>query len=461
MRQFVGPLLRTGNVNVQELQMMFPLLEAIVSYIDEGVLIAGKDGQVLFQNPAAGELLGMKVSMPVENLGDAGGIDLFGQMQKAREQQQNSLGGQDAADSIRFERRIHVGGAQRDLEFHCCRASAMTGDMMLLIVRDRTAKRRLEAVLDRASSDLITNDPQMMGVIERVKQVAPTDASVLIQGESGTGKTHIARMVYHNSQRADKPLVEVNCAAIPESLIESELFGHVKGAFTGASQERPGRFLSANGGTLFLDEVGEIPLHLQAKLLRVIQDKEFEPVGSDKPIKVDVRIIAASNQNLRQNVDNGEFRSDLYYRLAVIPLYIPALRERPGDIPLLLQYFCHNLERRGYADDVECGAEAMRMMMDYPWPGNVRELENAVEHALICAVNKKVSPESLPQDVRVYADNRQDRFAEQPAEERNGRMRQDIVIALDQAGGNKSKAAESLGIDRSTLWRRMRKMNLQ
>ncbi|PLX45487.1 MAG: hypothetical protein C0605_00880 [Hyphomicrobiales bacterium] len=336
----------------------------------------------------------------------------------------------------------------------------MTGDMMLLIVRDRTAKRRLEAVLDRSGSDLITNDPQMLAVLERVQQVAPTDASVLVQGESGTGKTHIARMVHHNSQRADKPLVEVNCAAIPESLIESELFGHVKGAFTGASQERSGRFLSADGGTLFLDEVGEIPLHLQAKLLRVIQDKEFEPVGSDKPVKVDVRIIAASNQNLRQNVDNGEFRSDLYYRLAVIPLYIPALRERPGDIPLLLQYFCHNLERRGYADDVECGAEAMRMMMDYPWPGNVRELENAVEHALICAVNKKVSPESLPQDVRVYADSRQAPSAEQNPEDRYGRMRQDIVIALDQADGNKSKAAEALGIDRSTLWRRMRKMNI-
>ncbi len=440
--------------------MMFPLLEAIVSYIDEGVLIAGNDGQVLFQNPAAGELLGMKVSMPVENLCNAGGIDLFAQMKKAREEQLNGSSRHGRGDSVLFERRIQVGGSQRDLEFHCCRASNMTGDMMLLIVRDRTAKRRLEAVLDRSGSDLITNDPQMLAVLERVQQVAPTDASVLVQGESGTGKTHIARMVHHNSQRADKPLVEVNCAAIPESLIESELFGHVKGAFTGASQERSGRFLSADGGTLFLDEVGEIPLHLQAKLLRVIQDKEFEPVGSDKPVKVDVRIIAASNQNLRQNVDNGEFRSDLYYRLAVIPLYIPALRERPGDIPLLLQYFCHNLERRGYADDVECGAEAMRMMMDYPWPGNVRELENAVEHALICAVNKKVSPESLPQDVRVYADSRQAPSAEQNPEDRYGRMRQDIVIALDQADGNKSKAAEALGIDRSTLWRRMRKMNI-
>ncbi len=442
---------------MQELQTMFPLLEAIVSYIDEGVIIADREGRVLFQNPSAGELLGNRPSVPVETLKKAGGLNLANKISKIRKNAAKAKGGDG---SVKFELRVGNGGRKRDLEFNCCRASQMTGDMVLLIIRDRTEKRRLEAVLDRSGSDIITNDPRMLEMLERVDQVAPTDASVLIQGESGTGKTQIARLLHRKSQRAGKPLVEVNCAAIPESLIESELFGHVKGAFTGANQERAGRFQTADGGTLFLDEIGEIPLHLQAKLLRVIQDKELEPVGSDKSIKVDVRIVAASNRNLRQMVDEGLFRSDLYYRLAVIPLTIPPLKERPGDIPLLLQYFCHNLERRGYGDDIECGSEAMRMMMNYPWPGNVRELENAVEHALICAVDKKVYPESLPQDVRDFSENPKTSSMAFVGPDTRKEFRQDIVIALQKAGGNKSKAAEALGIDRTTLWRRMRKLDL-
>ncbi len=443
---------------MQELQTMFPLLEAIVSYIDEGVIIADRNGRVLFQNPSVGELLGNKPSIPVETLTRAGGVNL---VEEIRKQRGNIRKNGDENQAVKFEMRFSSGGQPRDLEFHCCHASQMTGDMVLLIVRDRTAKRRLEAVLDRSGSDMITNDPQMLKIFERVDQVAPTDASVLIQGESGTGKTQVARMIHRKSQRADKPLIEVNCAAIPETLIESELFGHIKGAFTGASSGRSGRFQSADSGTLFLDEVGEIPLHLQAKLLRVIQDKELEPVGSDKPVKVDVRIIAASNQNLRQMVDEGKFRGDLYYRLAVIPLTIPPLKQRPGDIPLLLQYFCHNLERRGYASDIECGPDAMRMMMDYPWPGNVRELENAVEHALICAVDKMVYPESLPQDVREYSNTSKTASMAYAGPDTRKEFRQEIMIALSRANGNKSKAAETLGIDRTTLWRRMRKLGLQ
>ncbi len=436
---------------------MFPLLEAIVSFIDEGVIIATRDGNVIFQNPAAGELLGIKSSEPIKSLKEAGAVNLIDCLEEAGKASGAKEKQRPQGHTAMFELRVRTNSGYRDLEFHFCLSNRMTGDLILLIMRDRTQQRRLEAVLNRPSSDLITNDPAMLEVFDRIEQIAPTEASVLIQGESGTGKTQIARMIHRKSHRSGKAMVELNCAAIPETLIESELFGHKKGAFTGATQDRTGRFQSADGSTLFLDEISELPLHLQAKLLRVIQDKSFEPVGADHPVKVDVRIIAAANQNLRDMVDEGTFRADLYYRLAVIPIHIPALRDRPGDIPLLLQYFCHNLESRGYPNDIECGTEAMRMMMDYPWPGNVRELENAVEHALICARDKKVSPEALPQDVRNYCDMR-------PAMDKgheDSHMRMEIISALAKADGNKLQAARELGIDRTTLWRRMRKLNLQ
>ncbi|MCW8910624.1 MAG: sigma-54 dependent transcriptional regulator, partial [Gammaproteobacteria bacterium] len=278
-------------------------------------------------------------------------------------------------------------------------------------------------------------------------------------GESGTGKTQLARLTHSQSQRSKEAFIEVNCAAIPESLLESELFGHVKGAFTGASSDRLGRFQSANMGTLFLDEVGEIPLHLQAKLLRAIQDQEFEMVGSDKPVKVDVRIIAASNKNLREMVDKGKFRADLFYRLAVIPLTIPSLRERPGDISLLSKHFCSRLVARGYPDNVTCSNEATRMMMDYPWPGNVRELENAVEHGLICAIDGEVKTESLPQDVREYSRSLIKQNILTEVDEK--RHASEIESILKMVKGNKAEAARMLGVNRTTLWRWIQKYNIE
>jgi transcriptional regulator with GAF, ATPase, and Fis domain len=265
-------------------------------------------------------------------------------------------------------------------------------------------------------------------------------------------------MIHTQSSRANQAFVEVNCAAIPETLIESELFGHVKGAFTGASSDRLGRFQSANMGTLFLDEVGEIPLHLQAKLLKAIQDQEFEMVGSDKPVKVNVRIIAASNKNLRLMVDKGKFRADLFYRLAVIPITIPSLRERPGDISLLSKYFCNRLVARGYPDNVTCSNEATRVMMDYPWPGNVRELENAVEHGLICAIDGEVRSESLPQDIREYSRNlsKQHNLSEEDEKRHAG----EIASVLKMVAGNKAEAARILGVNRTTLWRWIQKYDI-
>lgn len=449
---------------MQDFSGIVPLLEAIVSHLDEGVMITDRSGNILFMNPAAKTILASERDgrqAAFKHITNFRSIDLAAIMREA-------FYGDDLADGElrsklkKFQRDISERHRIRHVEIQCCMTCEQHGRLRLFIVRDTTRERRLAALLDRAATDLITSDPKMIDVLRRIDQVAPEQAAILLQGESGTGKTHIARLIHRLSDRAAKPFIEINCAAIPETLLESELFGHVKGAFTGAIQDRKGRFLAAHKGTLFLDEVGEIPLHLQAKLLRAIQDKQFEPVGADRSVHVDVRVISSSNRRLRDMVDSGRFRADLYYRLAVIPLDIPALRERPSDIPLLLKHFCGNISARGHPGGVDCNSEAMRMLMDYPWPGNVRELENAVEHAVICARNGVVVPESLPADIRNYC-RRDDTIGREITNFRRESEEQsrEIVEALKKAHGNKSIAAELLGINRSTLWRRMRRLELE
>jgi len=447
-------------MHLKELDTMLPIINAIVSYVDEGVVIADQSGQILYHNQVAADLLGIPASRPIATLSDIKTVHLQAALKHAR------TGARDATDKasqnkpnfVRFTLQAQIHGHKRELEFHSCVADGADAGFQLIMIRNTAELRFLDVASPPTEIDLVTTDPAMQEIIERVHQVAPQNATVLLQGESGTGKTHIARMIHRLSKRADHSFVEINCAAIPENLLESELFGHVKGSFTGATQDRAGRFQAAHKGTLFLDEVGEIPLHLQAKLLRAVQDQEFEPVGSDKTVKVDVRIISASNRRLRDVVDKGDFRADLFYRLAVIPLYIPALRERPSDIPELLKHFCSNLEAHGFAGDVECTSEAMQMMTDYPWPGNVRELENAVEHALICAVDKQVLPKSLPQDIRKYSASRYGQPLENGDSESD--QRAELEKALAQARGNKTLAAKYLGVDRTTLWRRCRKLNI-
>lgn len=442
-----------------------PILEAVVSYIDEGVIIADTGGNVIYQNPSVMELFGMK-NEPVTKLREIGDFNLQKLMLRAAiDAGEVDAAGRPTGQFVRFEQRIKINDGFRHLQFHCGLVNTENKDvkLRLILVRDNTEQRRLEAVFDPSLHDMSTNDPRMLEILNRIQQIAPTDASILLQGESGTGKTQLARIIHRFSQRSHMPFIEVNCAAIPESLIESELFGHVKGAFTGATQDRIGRFQAANHGTLFLDEVTEMPLHLQAKLLRAVQDKEFEMVGSDKTTKVDVRIISASNRNLKDMVNNDEFRSDLFYRLAVIPLTIPSLRNRPGDIPVLINHFCQRLAQRGYnTSNLKCSNDAMSLMMDYPWPGNVRELENAVEHGIICAKNNQVDASSLPQDIREYSKRQPPAhdLHTLEADEDESFMRE-IEIALEEANYNKVKAAEILGIDRSTLWRRMKKYNLE
>jgi len=311
---------------------------------------------------------------------------------------------------------------------------------------------------------LIGKSRRMQEIFEQIEMLAENDVTVLIQGETGTGKGVIARAIHLNSHRADGPFVTVNCAALPEPLLESELFGHVKGAFTGAVADKPGRFELADGGTIFLDEIGEIPTHVQAKLLRAIEDKEFERIGGTKTIKVDVRIIAATNKDLREEVKAGRFREDLFYRLNVISIEVPPLRERREDIPLLVRFFIDRFNGE-FGKQIEgISQQAMDLILRYNWPGNVRELENAIEHAFVHCRGGLIMPEHLPLEIR-----KGDSFPGiapffnlQPGENPLEAAERAVIIrVLEETGWRVGKAAEILGISRPTLWRKMKRYGIK
>jgi transcriptional regulator with PAS, ATPase and Fis domain len=445
---------------LKALDDLLPILESIVSFIDEGVIIAEPDGAVIYHNPSAYQLLGLPANQPITNLNRIADLNFKKSMVRAAIEAGNAdAAGKLGSAFVRFTEKIRFHGQTRYINFHTglVEVDDHHRKVRLVIMHDQTEMVQLDSVLASGGTEIKTRDPHMLSILTQLRQIAPTEAFVLLQGASGTGKTRLARLIHQHSQRANAAFVEVNCAAIPDSLIESELFGHIRGAFTGATQSRPGRFQSADRGTLFLDEISEIPLHLQAKLLKVLQEQAFEMVGSDKTTRVNIRVIAASNRNLRQLVEDDRFRADLYYRLAVIPLDLPSLHERPGDIPLLIDHFLEKLAARGYPSELTYSQDAVRMMLDYPWPGNVRELENAVEHGVICAQDGIITPDSLPMDIRRhFLDERNS--SQSPTEEQQRAL---IVKVLQQAEGNRSLAAELLGIDRTTLWRRMQKFGIK
>ncbi|MDR0577338.1 MAG: sigma-54 dependent transcriptional regulator [Candidatus Accumulibacter sp.] len=304
-------------------------------------------------------------------------------------------------------------------------------------------------------SEIIGQSPAMRRILDMAASVASSEVTVLIGGESGTGKELLAKLIHANSKRRAGPYVAVNCAALTETLLESELFGHERGAFTGAEKRREGRFLAASGGTIFLDEIGEMLLPMQAKLLRAIQEREIQRVGGDRAIKVDIRILAATNKNLREEVEKGNFRQDLYYRLNVVSLELPALRERVEDIPLLAAHFLRQHAAKNEKTVKGFTPGAMDRMVKYPWPGNVRELENTVERAVVLLMGEYISERELPPNLLDGEGDGAARgmnFAGMTLEEIEKII---VTQTVENVGGNKSEAARRLGITRKTLASKM------
>ena len=331
-----------------------------------------------------------------------------------------------------------------------------------LSVENRELRRQLSEAAARPG--ILGRSPAMLAMQETIATVAPTEATVLITGESGTGKELVARALHSGSARADKPMVTVNCAALAENLLESELFGHEKGSFTGADRRREERFVQANGGTLFLDEIGEMPLPLQAKLLRALQEGEVQRVGSDAPLTVDVRVLAATNRDLREEVARRRFREDLYFRLNVISLEVPPLRDRGEDIPVLAAHFLERFAGRNRKSIRGFSPQAVDSLLRYAWPGNVRELENAVERAVILCNGDLITRRELPAAITEAAAPEEaasaavGALAGLPLDELERRA---IGETLRCTGDNKSEAARQLGITRATLHNKLRKYGLE
>ncbi len=307
---------------------------------------------------------------------------------------------------------------------------------------------------------ILGSSHKMKDLFDLIENAAQSDAPVIIFGESGTGKELVAKAIHEAGLRKDKPFIKVNCAALNESLLESELFGHVKGAFTGAYRSRQGRFEAAQGGDIFLDEIGDLPLSTQVKLLRVLEEKVIERVGDNRPIPVDVRIITATNRDLQKLVEEGRFREDLFFRINVIPIHLPPLRERREDIPILAEAFFRRVKLKSGKEIKGISKEAMDLLMGYPWPGNVRELKNAFEYAFVACQGPYIEPYHFAPHILNSQSVGQTVPREKVVISRDGQKRAELIEALRKAGGNQSEAARILGVSRVTVWNRMKKYGI-
>ncbi len=365
-------------------------------------------------------------------------------------------------------RPLHLLGNLRLLRAEDASVTGAVGtftDLTKWVVQQSPAPQASDARA-RALGGLVGKSKAMLEVMRRIELAAQSDVSTLVRGESGTGKELAARAIHDLSLRRAKPFVAINVAAIPESLLESELFGHVKGAFTGALRDKQGVFAQASGGTLFLDEIGELPVALQAKLLRVLQERKVRPVGSDRDIDVDVRLVCATHRDLAQRMEAGHFREDFYYRVRVFEIELPPLRERRLDIPLLAQHFVDELAPRYRKSVKGLTREALECLVEAPWPGNVRELRNAIEHAMVVAHGEYLGLVDLPAELRAARDRARGtaessaRPAPPGLTPEQSAERASILATLERTRWNRTLAAELLGISRMTLWSKLKKYDL-
>jgi PAS domain S-box-containing protein len=437
-------------------------LKLILDNLDLGIFTVNRGGHITFFNKAAELLTGYSRR---EVLGKSS-ADLFGQNSLNVPNLLNeATAGEDLRRSVRSSMTTRDGvKVPVRADYLPLRNESRQVVGGLATLHDLTLVQQLNEVISERYSlhNMIGREPAMQRVFELARMVSGSDATVIIEGPTGTGKDLLAKVIHSQSRRAERPFVKVNCAAVPENLLESEFFGYVKGAFTGAERNKPGRFQLADGGTIFLDEIGDLPLSLQAKLLRVLEDREFYPLGSRQTVRVDVRIISATNLDLEQMVARGRFREDLFYRLNVMRIELPPLRQRRADIPLLIR---HILKRLGAARASRVSGiskAAFEVLLNYPYPGNVRELENILEHALIVCQGEEIRRQHLPG----YVQTTDRRLAPAPpaaaargeGAEAEDRLR--IREALRCSGGRRNQAARLLGIDRTTLWRRIKRLGL-
>ncbi len=437
-------------------------LKIILDNLDVGILTVNRGGLVTFFNQAAEKISGYDRR---EILGQSCSKIFSGQQAKDVCLLQESITTGQSKSSHNGE-MIDKDGMTVPIRANYMalknEKSAIIGGLATFY--DMTLVHQLDKAISNQYNfhDMIGKDPTMQKIFEMVQVVAKSDTTVLIEGPTGTGKDLLAKVIHSTSSRAGKPMVKINCAAIPENLIESEIFGYVKGAFTGAERDKPGRFQDADGGTIFLDEIGDLPMALQAKLLRVLEDREFYPLGSRHTRKVDVRILSATNKGLERLVSEGHFRKDLFYRLNVMRIELPSLRQRMADLPLLIRHVLRQLGAAKGMSPPIISESAMEILLNFDYPGNVRELENILEHALIICKDAVIRPDHLPDYVQARRSFAETAFAELPDAPllQNSKERAQILTMLNKFKGHRQKAALALGMDRTTLWRKMKKYNL-